>query len=117
MTCTLKSVCDEMDAETDREIFMCYYNKLVENINTTSYTNKTEDDQACVRTFAAKINAEIQNGLDNTPPLEMHQDMTNLVTTAEDSSVISNMKRSHAIFWLICACILLAGVIYLWNFK
>ena len=116
MTCTVKSVCDEMAAETDREIFMCDYNTLIENVNAGGH-NKTEDDEACVRTLAAKFNADIQNGLNKQTSIEMHQDMTSLVTTVEDSSVVSNMKRAQAIFWLIFACILLLVVIYLWNFK
>lgn len=127
MTCTGKSVCDQMAAETDRDILLCYYNKLVENINGCNASNST-------RTLAAKIGADIQNGLRQKSPemhqdmstlvenfqddtLQMYQDMLNLDTTVEDSNVVSNMKRAHAIFWFIFACIVLLIVIYLWNFK
>ena len=116
MTCTVKSVCDEMAAESDREILLCYYNKLIDNINSTGYTNKTENDETCARTIAAKINAEIQNGLGNAS-VDMHRDMFDLITTVEDTNVVSNMKRSHALLWLILMVFLLSIVIYLWNFK
>jgi len=116
MTCTVKSVCDEMAEESDRDILLCYYNKLVENINSSGYTNLTEDDEACSRTLLAKLSADIQNGLDQGSS-EMRQDMTDLVTTVADSSVVYNMERAKAIFWLILACIVLVVVIYLWNFK
>jgi hypothetical protein len=117
MTCTLKSVCDQMASETDRDILLCYYNKLADNLKTVGYTNKTENDEACKRTLAAKMLANLQTGLDQKTSMEMHADMMNLVTTEEDSSVLSNMKRSHALFWLILMCIVLLIVIYLWNFK
>lgn len=136
MTCTVKSVCDQMAEETDRDILLCYYNKLVENINSGG-SNKTSNDETCARTLAAKISADIQNGLGQKNSTEMYKDMTNLVenfqdevglpmdlqdinnlvTSEEDSNVLSNMKRSHAIFWLIFMCFVLSIVIYLWNFK
>ena len=117
MTCALKSVCSEMAASTDRDILLCYYNKLIDNINAPGYSNKTENDQECARTLAAKISADIQNGLGNISSLDMHNDMRDLVTTVEDTKVITNMKRSHTLFWLIVMFFVVSIVIYLWNFK
>ena len=117
MTCTVKSVCDQMAAETDREILLCYYNKLVDNINTMGYTNYTEDDEACTRTLAAKISSQIQNELGAIKSNDMHHEMTNLITTVTDSDVVTRMKRARAIMWFILMCVFLLIVVYLWNFK
>ena len=113
MTCTLPSTCALISAETDITTQLCYYNKLITNINATSSTYTA--DLECLSTLASNINANIRTdigAIDSTEKslstTEITDEFNKLLDTKglDDSKVVKDMYQSNAMVWIILFFIL-----------
>jgi len=111
-TCSLQT-CEIMSKETNIHTLLCYYNALIQKLNTTD----DEEDHECLADLASQINASLQNNLhelsipDSRPikTTDINTELNELLSTKEedDAVVIKNMYQSNAMIWIILFFILL----------
>lgn len=113
-TCKLET-CATMLKETNVDTLLCYYNALVNKLNTSS----TRADRECMASLAAQINASLQENINNlsTPPqgkiasTDITNEFNKLVNTTQeqDAEIIKDMHQSNTMIWVII-CIILVGI-------
>jgi hypothetical protein len=116
-TCKL-STCAAMVVERDIDTLLCYYNALVDKLNSNT---STDADKVCLSELATQINSQLQGSIGNLSsitrnPIEVadiNNEIIKLMSDQdyEDSTVLKDMYKSNAIIWLIVFLIIL--IIYI----
>ena len=111
-TCTLGS-CSAMSAETDIDVLLCYYNALIDKLNSS---RATDNDRTCIATLAAQINSTLRSNINSISGTtrstvdapEVDNELMKLLGNqdTEDSNVLKNMYKSNMIIYFIVFLIL-----------